>query len=394
MLTWHALSSLAEEVTSVTRHGQGKPFRRSSDGRWVAKVPKPGGGHWWVTDTDEAACERKLRDLRRALAKEASSSPTVRGDRLRDHVEAWFRDIAPTRYQGRTAATNLAQARLHILPMLGGHRLRDLRPSDVQRMLNAMTTKGYAAQTVRNVGNILSVVLRQAERDGLVERNVARLVDLPKRERSRLPSMSTADVRRFLDASKGEPLWPAWALAFATGMRAGEVCGLRWSDWDRVAGTLTVDGQYGAPIRTGRKVVYPRRTGKTANAARTLHLPALGAEALRLQQAQALSAVVVFATPKGHPLSPTFVSRKFRESLEAHGFPHVRLHSLRHSSAVAMLDSSGGDVVAVSKTLGHGSLAVTIDTYAKEADAARKRGAAAMDRALGVTEHSVKKGGR
>jgi hypothetical protein len=59
---------------------------------------------------------------------------------LRDHLERWFAEVAPTRYQGRTAATNLAQARLHILPMLGRYRLPDLRPSDVQRMLDALRT--------------------------------------------------------------------------------------------------------------------------------------------------------------------------------------------------------------------------------------------------------------
>lgn len=67
---------------------------------------------------------------------------------------------------------------------------------------------------------------------------------------------------------------------------------------------------------------------------------------------------------------------------EAHRLPHVRLHSLRHSAAVTMLDASGGDIVAVSKVLGHSTIAVTVDTYSREADAARQRGASYMNKAL------------
>ncbi len=359
------------------KHGQGRVFRRSSDGRWIGKVPDGTGGHRYVTATTEAEAKRRLTALRKAMG--TSSSPG--GGRLLDHVERWFRDVAPGRYRGRTAATNEAQARLHILPMLGRFRLTEIRPSDVQRMLDAMSARGYAAQTVINVAHILSVVMRDAEADGIIPRNPVRLVRLPKRERPNLPSLSTPEVQRFLDATRGEPMWPAWALAFATGIRVGELCGLRWADWDREARTLTIDGQWQRMAEPGR-VRYVRRPGKTANSRRMLHLPALGTEALTVQLAQATSAVVMFATPQGHPRHPTHVSRTFRESLAAHGFPHVRLHSLRHAAAVAMLDQSGGDVVAVSKVLGHSTLSITVDTYGQEADEARKRGATYMDLAL------------
>ena len=70
------------------------------------------------------------------------------------------------------------------------------------------------------------------------------------------------------------------------------------------------------------------------------------------------------------------------DAIAAHGLPRVRVHSLPHSSAVAMLDATGGDIRAVSAVLGHSSVAVTVDVYAAEADAARKRAAEAMDRVM------------
>lgn len=78
----------------------------------------------------------------------------------------------------------------------------------------------------------------------------------------------------------------------------------------------------------------------------------------------------------------TWVLRLFQRSLAAHGLPEVRLHSLRHHAATTVLDALGGDLRAASALLGHSSVAFTSDVYAAHADEARKRAAAAMDRAM------------
>lgn len=368
------------------KHAQPQPFQRSSDGRWIGRVRGPDGRVHHVTGTERADVAERMERLHRDLT--ISSSPPTDGP-LREHLERWFAETAPVRYRPKTLRNNLAQARLHILPVLGDRMLTSIVPSDVQRMADRMTRAGKAAQTVANVVHILSVVMETAAADDLIQRNPCRHVRLPRRDVAPLPSMSTEQMLAFLDAAKDtDPLWPAWALAFATGIRAGELCGLRWSDWDREARTLTVDGQW-YRVREGRRIRYIRQPGKTANARRVLHLPALGTEALEKQLAQATSAVAMFAQPNGQPLNPTWLSHRWKTGLEARGLPHVRLHSIRHSAAVSMSDVSGGDIVAVSKILGHSTIAVTVDMYGKEADAARLRGAGYMDR---VTARVTKTG--
>ena len=360
------------------KHAQAQPFQRSSDGRWIGRVRGPDGRVHHVTGTDRDDVVARMEVKHRELM--TSSSPPTDGP-LREHLERWFAETAPVRYRPKTTRNNLAQARLHILPALGDRLLSSIVPSDVQRMADRMTAQGYAAQTTANVVHILSVVLETAAADSIITRNPCRHVRLPKRDVASLPSMSTEQMLAFIDATRGEPLWPAWALAFATGMRAGELCGLRWSDWDREHRTITVDGQW-YRVREGRRIRYIRQPGKTRNARRVLHLPELGTEALEKQLGQATSAVVMFATPEGHPYNPTWLSHRWAATLKAHKLPHVRLHSVRHTAATTMLDASGGDVVAVSKTLGHSTLAITVDTYSRVADEARKRGAGYMDAAL------------
>jgi integrase len=355
---------------------QAQPFQRSSDGRWIGRLPRPDGTVQHVTGTDRDDVLRRMELARRSIA----SSPPADGY-LRDAIERWFAETAPVRYRPKTTSNNLSQARLHILPVLGDRIISTLVPSDVQRMADRMTAQGYAAQSVANVVHILSVVLEVATADGIIARNPCRHVRLPKRDVAPLPSMTIEEVGRFLELTREETLWPAWALAFATGIRAGELCGLRWSDWDREARTLTVDGQWHR-VRDGRRVGYIRQPGKTRNARRLLHLPDLATEALTVQLAQAHSAVDVFTTTDGRPYHPTWLSHRFAATLAAHRLRHVRLHSLRHTAAMTMLDASGGDIVAVSKVLGHSTIAITVDTYSREADAARQRGAGYMDAAM------------
>lgn len=101
-----------------------------------------------------------------------------------------------------------------------------------------------------------------------------------------------------------------------------------------------------------------------------------------MARADARSAVLVFARRDGQPMDRSVVTKAFGSALTRHGFPSVRLHSLRHAAAVSMLDVMGGDIRAVSAVLGHASIVTTVSIYGQEADDARRRAAEAMDRAM------------
>ncbi len=364
----------------MTKYGQGSLFQRASDGRWIGRLPDGRGGYRHATGMDRDDVQRRLRDMRKEQARTTSASRPRGGERLRDYLPRWLAEVASLRLRPRTYAGHTQVVNNHLIPHLGRYRVAELHQSDVRRMV-ATLSRTLAAQTIHNIVRVLSSALQHALRDDLVEKNVARLVTLPRRRRDQpLPSMSQADLRRFLDVTRGHPHWPIWLLTYATGMRRGEVLSLRWSDVTE--DTVSVNGTYRYAGVINGKRVWRFEEPKTPTSRRTLWLTPAAKAAIRAQKAQATSAVVVFARANGEPMQPDHVTKTFQRVLLEHGFPSVRLHSLRHSAAIAMLDELGGDIFAVSKTLGHGNLSTTSDVYGSAADDARKRAAAAMGRVM------------
>lgn len=145
---------------------------------------------------------------------------------------------------------------------------------------------------------------------------------------------------------------------------------------------VTVTGQWRRAGVVDGERLWHREQPKTERSRRTIPLSPLGIEALMVAKAAARSPVHVFARADGGPVDRSAVTKAFHKALTRLGLPSVRFHSLRHSAASGMLDATGGDIRAVSATLGHASVAITIDVYGKEADEARARAAAAWGAVL------------
>jgi integrase len=126
------------------------------------------------------------------------------------------------------------------MPSLGRLPLAKLTPDQVQAMLNAKSAAGLSPQTVRNMHAVLRRALDQAHRWGLVPRNVATLVDLPRAVRYEAPAITPEQARAIVAAVHGDRLEALVTLTLATGLRQGEALALRWSDVDLDSGTLAV----------------------------------------------------------------------------------------------------------------------------------------------------------
>lgn len=368
------------------KYGSGTIYVRSSDGRLIGRLPDGRGGYHYVSrpvDTPETRQEvrRELDAMRRERDRSQRSTGTARGgERLRDAVARYLATIAPQRVRARTLEGYHQIARDHLIPTLGTIRVTQLDAADAQRLVDRMTAAGYSPTTVRNAVVLLSAVMRQAMREGTVTVNPAPLAVLPRQRSRTLPSLTTEQVADFIEATRGERFWPVWTLAATTGMRISEVLGLRWSEV--TATTVTISGQYRRAGIVDGEMEWHREPTKTEQSRRLLHLPELAREALTVAKAAARSPVHVFARSDGAPVDRSAVTKAFHKALTRHGYPSVRFHSLRHTAAVSLLDQMGGDIRAVSATLGHASINTTVSVYGREADEARKRAAAAMDRAL------------
>jgi integrase len=265
-------------------------------------------------------------------------------------------------------------ARNHIIPALGDRRCRNLHDTDVRKFLHGLAAEGYSNSTIKHTMKVLNLAVRQGVREGVWEpmkhpmydvsapRATGRPADLAPVPRSAVPSDS--EVSRFLAAMTqlGTRFELMTKLSAATGLRWGELMGLRISDVDFEAGVLHV-----VRAAVEHKGHLSFKTPKTDAGVRDVPIPTRGefacSDELRAFVAGRKAGELVFAGRTGQPMRRTNFSRKFRQAADAAAFPErFTWHSLRHYAATRML-RLGVSLADVSATLGHANVAITQRLY-------------------------------
>jgi len=278
-------------------------------------------------------------------------------------------------------ATTMASSTL--VPRLGRFRIEKLAPRDVQALLDEKLAAGLHPRTVQGIIQILSYALNEGMRWELLSRNVAALVRGPKIPRHEMTVWTEKQARHFLDCCDREPLGALYVLALFTGLRRGELSGLRWSDVDLDAGLVTVRRSLQRSRTRGLIFEEP----KTEKARRSIRLAPAVVSALkahRKRQAETRLAAgplwqdgdLVFCTGIGTPLDPRNLGLDYDRMIEKSKLPRIRLHDLRHTFATIGLSKNIHPKV-MSEMLGHSKIALTLDVYSHalpslQADAADK----------------------
>ena len=340
--------------------------RRGKTWQVQARVGKDGGGRWIrrsVTCDTRAEAERAERRLLAEAEQNRARFVEPTGDALGSFLDGWLEREAP-RLRPTTAANYESMARVHIKPALGSARLSELSPRKVQGFLDSM---GSRART-EDCRKLLVVVLKDAERLGYVSLNAASRTRAPHREKPKRTSFDMEELAAILHVADtyrgGYRIANMIRVAAYTGLRRGELLGLKWSDVDSEGAELAVRRQVVA--LHGRGVV--RDAPKTAAGMRTvpLFLPALAA--LKTQQAKQRKAALVtpwvFASSKGGvESSPDNVDECFRAIIKRTGLAPRPFHALRHTAASILL-SAGIEPAQAAKVMGHASLATFYSVYA------------------------------
>jgi integrase len=287
---------------------------------------------------------------------------------LAGHLTEWLDGIelsrAPT-----TAALYRTLLQTHVIPRIGGEKLQRVTPAMLTK-LYADLTKQLSAKSVRNVHTTLRKALADAVQQRRLDWNPAEAVEVPKVEATERDVWDASQLGTFLVATTEDRLAALWIVAATTGMRRGELLGLRWSDVDLEAEQpiLRVRRAY---VQYGALRV--EKEPKTPRSRRTIALDAAAVVALRRHSAaqakERLAAGVtyegtdrVFADEIGRALSPDGVSKAFSAAVQAADLPRITLHGLRHTFATVGLES-GVDTVYLSQILGHPSPAITASIY-------------------------------
>ena len=266
-------------------------------------------------------------------------------------------------------------------PQIGNVRLRDLTASRIEQVHRDLRRKGLTEATVHRYYATLRKAINDAYRKGYIPRNPLDRVQLGKVKAANLDVWTLQEWQKFAEATKDDRLAPLYRLAVDAGMRRGELCGLRWSDVDLDAGTITVSH---ALVQIGSQVV-PSKPKTDAGTDRTVHLTQGTITALKSWKAnqarERLSAGdswtdlgLVFTDGLGNPLQPKSLSQRFVRTAAKAGLRPIRLHDLRHLSA-SIGYAAGEDEWQISRRLGHSDPSFTKRVYTDLWESTKAEGA-------------------
>jgi integrase len=285
----------------------------------------------------------------------------------RAFVEEWFRTKQKSLGK-QTIGVHKMYLDKYILPFLGNMSLAALKTIHINNFINDMHDKGYSPSTIKKAVNIIKNSLEYAIDIEILSKNVAKKATLPKEEKNEMQAWNEEEVNKFLKVAKNDRMYPLFYLALMSGLRQGELLGLRWKDIDLENHILTINQVL---AHNGKDIIKGAKT-KAGN--RTINLSESTIQVLKAHRKTVLEEKLlngksyqdqdlVFCTQMGTPVHPSNLrNRVFNKLIEVAEVPKIRFHDLRHTHATLLL-SKGVNVKVISERLGHSNIKITLDTY-------------------------------
>lgn len=372
------------------------------DGTWQGSAPNgvnPATGkpkRKYVYAATEKECVKKLRALLAAIDAGTLQEPS------KMTVGEWL-DVWTADYLGAVKPGTVANYKMHvshnIKPALGATKLQKLMPHHIQSFYNdLLRNRGLSPKTIKNLHGVLHKAMKQAAALGYIQQNPSDNVVLPRVERKEMHVLEVDEFPAFLNAIETSNMSNLFYVALFTGMRRGEVCGLSWDCVDFERGIILIKKQL---VRTRDPNGPGFALASTKNDKTRVITPAPSVmarlEAERKRQAENAEKAgpiwignpdnLVFTTDYGRYLLPDYVYKKYKRIVTDLGIGELRLHDLRHTYAVASIQS-GDDIKTVQGNLGHHTAAFTLDTYGHVTERMRQNSAARMEQFIQSTAAS------
>lgn len=349
-------------------NGEGT-VRKRADGRWEGSIiiGKKANGKP-ITKSVFAKTQKELMPKLHTLIKQYRGVELSEnsGMTLAAWFDRWFAEYAEPTLRPDTVSGYHSDAR-KICKVLGDKQLRHITTPDVQKMYNKLKRSGrerehpiygtsLADSSVRSIHMLLHEVMDAAVRASLIAKNPTNGTTIPKNNYKDMKVLNDEQLDIFMEAIRNEPLWyDFFYTELTTGLRRGEICGLRWEDFDENNRTLKVQRSLNGKMQIGET--------KTETGRRMILLPDSTYDILQKRKIDKLSEWIFpsLLCPK-KPTSPSAAYHKMKELLKDAGLPNIRFHDLRHTFATHAM-KNGVDAKTLSGILGHTNASFTLDTY-------------------------------
>jgi integrase len=350
-------------------HGDGSIYQRG-DGLYVAYARLENGQRRYVYSKTRVEVAQKLKKLQKDI--DGRTVVTAKAETVRAFLQHWLsvragrKDIKPG---------TVASYRNHLVcvfPHIGHVKLTKLTGDALQVMCNDLLG-ARKSSTVHAILTILNTAFNDAIRWQRLSHNPCKSVMLPQAEKHEVVPLTGEQALCLLNAARGHNLEGFLHLALATGLRKGELLGLKWSDIDMETRLLKVsrNATY-LPDETGHYRMS-EGTPKSRAGKRTIRLPQFAVNALsahklrqleqRLQSGSAWTDTdLIFCNGRGAYYSLSALDAQFKKLVTVAGLPPMRIHDLRHSAATLLL-KMGVPMKVIQEILGHSTYAVTANTY-------------------------------
>ncbi len=287
---------------------------------------------------------------------------------LGEWLDKWMEEYKKPVLRQSTYSRYMGDIQNHIKPHLGAKKLLQIKTYDVQKLYNKLCEsgnlrekeKGLSSATVRGIHNILHDALDCAMKEGVIASNPSEGTSPPKIQRKGKRVLTKDQLKAFIKQIEGDEHWHDFFYTeIITGMREGEICGLRWEDFDEAKGTLRV----ARSIDFVHKELIIGET-KTEDGKRTIYLPDSLWHLLMERKKKSISDWIFPNLLKPElPLNPSAAYRQFKKLLESGDLPNIRFHDLRHTFT-SHAANSGIAPKTLSEIVGHSKASFTLDTYA------------------------------
>lgn len=370
-------------------NGEGT-FCKRSDGRWMGQVTLDTEGGYkrkTVYGKTQKEVKEKIAELKSGCQSgkliETSSMP------LEDWMQLWIANYKPD-LKVTTRESYELYINVHIKRSeIGKIPLNKLKTTDLQRFYNAKLKcecknqkQTLSPTTVRYINLIIKGALKQAVNNRMIQENVTDGVVLPKKRKVEITPLTREEVMRFLETAKDDRLYTLYLLEVMTGLRRGEILGLKWEDVDFKEGRLKVIHNLYRVNNTDKdaesKYKLVLLTPKTESSKRNIPLNQFMVEELlrhkkeqerekRLYGEDYHDLGMVFCKPDGDYISPREFLRQYQRLLQKAGLERKRFHDLRHTVASLLINANENPKV-IQQLLGHSTISTTLDIYAHVMD--------------------------